>query len=497
MTLRRALPCALAAASLLAAMPSCGKGDTGDPPPSLDTNALEDPQSCTTCHEDHVRDWSGSMHAYASDDPVFRAMNARGQRETNGQLGTFCVNCHAPVAVRTGATKNGLDLDQLPAKLHGVTCYFCHSIASVEGSHDAALTLANDGVMRGPIKDPVKNTAHRAGYSELHDRDRVDSAKLCGGCHDIHAPPGGDIERTFAEWQGTVFAHPQGGATCGQCHMDQSATLRPIANAPGVFARRFHSHAFPGVDTALVDFPQADDQKARVASFLETTLQSALCVAQAGAQATIRVVLDNVAAGHGWPSGSAQDRRAFVEVVAYQGDQPYYRSGVVADGQSVVAAGASDTDLWLLRDCMFDGGGAEVHMFWQAASYDTNQLPGQLTFDATDPRYYQTHVVRAFPKDASRLLDKAPDKVTLRVRLQPIGADVLDELVKSGDLDPAIAARVPTIDVTDTLVWTPADAAKAAAGYAEGPLRFQCVTTTNLNVAADKVPAPERTRCSP
>ena len=42
------------------------------------------------------------MHAYAAEDPVFLAMNQRGQRETNGELGDFCVQCHAPVAVHVG-----------------------------------------------------------------------------------------------------------------------------------------------------------------------------------------------------------------------------------------------------------------------------------------------------------------------------------------------------------------------------------------------------------
>ena len=53
------------------------------------------------------------MHAYASDDPVFRAMNERGQRETDGGLGSFCIQCHAPIAVHEGATSNGLNLDQV------------------------------------------------------------------------------------------------------------------------------------------------------------------------------------------------------------------------------------------------------------------------------------------------------------------------------------------------------------------------------------------------
>ena len=43
---------------------------------------LEDPATCGSCHAQHYAEWSGSMHAYASDDPVFVAMNNRGERDT-------------------------------------------------------------------------------------------------------------------------------------------------------------------------------------------------------------------------------------------------------------------------------------------------------------------------------------------------------------------------------------------------------------------------------
>src|SRR5271154_2017340 len=71
---------------------------------------LLDPLSCQGCHPDQFSQWSGSMHAYSSKDPVFVAMNQRGQRETNGQLGSFCVKCHAPMALHEGATTDGLNL---------------------------------------------------------------------------------------------------------------------------------------------------------------------------------------------------------------------------------------------------------------------------------------------------------------------------------------------------------------------------------------------------
>src|SRR6185295_17737270 len=139
-------------------MSSCG-GDTAAP---LDEAALLDPMSCKTCHPAHFKEWSGSMHAYAAEDPVFMAMNARGQRETQGALGDFCVKCHAPMAVLTGATKDGLNLADVPAKLRGVTCFFCHSVDAVKGTHNNPLTLASDGVMRGGIADPVPTGAHEA-----------------------------------------------------------------------------------------------------------------------------------------------------------------------------------------------------------------------------------------------------------------------------------------------------------------------------------------------
>src|SRR5437773_4825089 len=118
-----------------------------------------DPQTCKACHADHFREWSGSMHAYASEDPVFLAMNQRGQRETNGALGAFCVNCHAPMAVREGATKDGLNLASLSPSLKGVTCFFCHTVDAVQGTHDAQLHLSDEPIMRGAFADPVPNTA--------------------------------------------------------------------------------------------------------------------------------------------------------------------------------------------------------------------------------------------------------------------------------------------------------------------------------------------------
>lgn len=435
------------------------------------------------------------MHAYAADDPIFLAMNQRGQREAG--IGDFCVKCHAPMAVRTGATTDGLNLASLPQSLKGVTCYFCHSVDAVEGTHDNPLRLASDGVVRGPLRDPVANPAHASEYSVLHDRDRLESSQLCGACHDIVNQHGTHLERTFAEWQASVFAQPLIGTTCGQCHMDQSLELQPAASGPGVVPRRLHSHRFPGVDLPLDRDPDAAT-RAAVQSFLDTSLQSALCVkGTAASDAQIQLVLDNVAAGHSWPSGAAQDRRAWVELTAFAAGAPVYQSGVVAPGTSVTQL--DDPDAWLIRDCLFDAQGKEAHMFWQATEYESNLLPAQLTFDATDPRYYQSHVVQRYPRSGQ--LGAFPDRVTARVWLQPIGLDVFDDLVASGDLVDTeryrvaeLRERLRPLPVGAPIEWT---ADSATERFLDGGLPTACVSTTNLSASADKVPAVNHTRCGP
>jgi hypothetical protein len=168
--------------------------------------------------------------------------------------------------------------------------------------------------------------------------------------------------------------------------------------------------------------------------FLASTVLSSLCVAVKGdGTAGIRVVLDAAGSGHDFPSGAAQDRRLWTEVIAYKGGQVIYQSGVVADG--VAPTGNPDPDFWMIRDCMLDAQGRPVSMFWQASSYETNLLPAQLTFDALDPRYYQSHIIQNFPRDPAMHFGQTPDRVTLRLRLQPVGPDVLDDRIQSGDLE--------------------------------------------------------------
>ncbi len=493
--------------------PACSEGKATPGPEAGGLYEAVDPAVCGTCHQDHFTDWSGSMHAYASEDPVFLAMNARGQRETNGALGTFCVKCHAPMAVLAGKTTDGLNLAALDPAYRNVTCYFCHSVESVDAAHpfNGAVTLASDGIMRGEYANPVPNAFHAAKYSPYQDAKRPENSAMCGTCHDIVSPAGGHIERTFAEWRASAFSTEGNGVTtcaASGCHMVEEFLERPLANIPGLPARTYHDHDFPAVDQALTPFAdraQMLEEQIEVALKLANGMQGALCVTGAGG---IRVVLDTVGLGHDFPSGAAQDRRLWTEVIAYDvTGTVLYQSGVVPDGMSPVDV-KNDPDMWLLRDCMFDAQGGQVDMFWNGATTDGNELPALTTFDPTQAAFYEPHKARSFPREGIVGSGaESIDHVTLRVRLQPIGLDVLNDLVSTNDLDPGLVAGLPPpldiplgIDSPDTLLWTAQGASgSGVASYADPVDGTQVTCVGTLPNPAAQFPAPTHSHaaCSP
>ena len=442
----------LLGATFLIACSAGGSGDTGAP--ALTRAELLNPVRCKDCHPKHYREWASSMHAYASVDPVFRAMNNRGQRETGGQLGDFCVKCHAPMAVREGATTDGLDLDEVPDRLTGVTCYFCHDAVGVRDHYDNGVDLADDTTMRGGIADPVKPRAHGVAYSRYHDRNARESTLLCGGCHDIVTQSGVHLERTLAEYESGLFSKEPGFDTCNGCHMDPTPGVAADDPATRVPSRMVHEHLWPGVDTALTDFPDRRTQARAIECALGLNARIAAITSDGLGGFTLRL---ETSAGHNQPSGASQDRRLWLELIAYDKDSKVlFRSGDIADGQvEARAPGESgyDPQLTLLRDWIYDAQAKPAHMFWNAApsdqypdGYRSSSLP--VAIEPMAPHsIYATYQV----PHASDIV-----RVTARLRVRPMGLDVLEDLVTSGDLDANLLAAVPTFTLYGAAYeWTP------------------------------------------
>jgi len=411
---------AVAVAVALVLVAACGSD-----PDYLTTEQLMDPTACMDCHPDHYREWSGSMHAYAADDPVFLAMNARGQQDTNGELGDFCVKCHAPMAVRLGLTTDGLNLDDVPQYAKGVTCFFCHSVAEVTDDHNNPLVLASDEVLRAGITNPVASPAHRLGYSELLDVSSPASSAMCGACHDVVTPAGVHLEQTFAEWKETIFASddPRQHLSCGRCHMVERTDVAAEVEGVDVPLRDLdiHEHTFASTDSALIEWPEREAQAEARRLARSNSILPRICVTPLGG-GRLDYRLDNIGAGHMLPSGVAHDRRLWAELHVYDADgNELWSTGVVPDDEDPPTG---DPDLWELREFAFDDEGNPVKYFWEVREIVPSLLAPAVTLDPIDPRFDHSttrswSVAGIFPQIA---------RVTAALHQRALPYEILDDL---------------------------------------------------------------------
>lgn len=426
---------------------------------------LQNPETCKECHPKHYEQWSGSMHAYAADDPVFIAMNKRGQRETNGELGDFCIKCHAPMALELGlasaATAASFDPNTLPPAARGITCYFCHNVEKVESDHNNGLVLAMDQEMRGGARNPVESPAHFSKYDPLMASSSNNSL-MCGSCHDVVTPAAVHIERTFAEWKTTVFAiqEPENflPVTCSKCHMTPSKGV--IADNPSITNVKarddgFHDHMMPAIDMALVPgFPQIAEQRAAIEEILKPSIAiigprplaspvapGGICLNPPG---ELRVRIDSLSVGHSFPSGAAQDRRVWLEVTAYDAaNNVVYQRGQVPNGTDPEATndntltcpnGVADSTCAGFWDRTYKTDNTPAHFFWDVARVDGKLIRPPITRDKNSPDYdHSSTVVYTIGPTFTSI-----ERIEAKVWIRPLPFGMLDDLIASGDLDPSV-----------------------------------------------------------
>ena len=130
--------------------------------PTLDPEDFVSPSVCGGCHTQHYADWQTSMHSYSMVDPVYRALVQLRHEGLEGTEDRFCLQCHSPIASRTGEIQSGFSFDDLSeVALAGITCETCHKIASIERPYNAGFVIDGSGPIRGPIEDPVASGFHQ------------------------------------------------------------------------------------------------------------------------------------------------------------------------------------------------------------------------------------------------------------------------------------------------------------------------------------------------
>lgn len=233
-------------------------------------------KSCIGCHSDIFKLWRGSLHAKSYSDPAFQAAFMELILDKGEEAGKFCLRCHAPIAHVT----NNFDLKS-PAVAEGITCWFCHSISSVERGTDIHnyYNLDTTGTLYGP-HDNCSEEEHSLVYSPLHLR-----AELCAGCHEYTNEHGVGILETYSEWRESSY--PQNEVECQSCHMPIMVDLSPV---DGQMSNRYYvtAHEFLGGHSNI---------NLTNAVRLETNVK------EDGEQLSVVVSITNAESGHKLPTG--------------------------------------------------------------------------------------------------------------------------------------------------------------------------------------------------
>jgi hypothetical protein len=183
-------------------------------------------------------------------------------------------------------------------------------------------------------------------------------------------------------------------------------------------------------------------QEQLVAQFLDPAVSARLCVVPGADAAVVTAKVDNVLVGHAWPSGATQNRRAWLEIVAYVGGVAVYSSGSVRDGESVTAS--LNAPALIFREQLYDALGEPTLFMWNAQTARTELL---VPATGNDPG--------GSTRTATARVAAQVDRVTAVVRVRPIDYDVIDALIASGDLPASERASVATLTVAATnLEWT-------------------------------------------
>jgi hypothetical protein len=411
--------------------------------PDALTVGIQTNSGCARCHSNYADDgdyepfdsWRGSMMGNAARDPVARAALAIAEGDVPGAA-DFCVRCHSTFTWYNGGS-SAPDFHvptmtprfapdepgALSPDLDGVACMSCHRSEDPGDAqiHNTQLRLSNGQERLGPYEyapgDPTP--PHEASRSAF-----ISSSRFCGQCHDIHNPlltgytmsaggmavPTGrpfSIERTFSEWQHSVYGEA-GGAdeqSCQGCHMPEVG--RPVNAASDFPVLRDHMsrHDLAGGSVwqplAILDrIPTPTPLQ--TASFMASSNRSRAMLENA---ATLEIVTasltgDQLSAsfrvtntsGHKLPTGYPEGRRMWLEIEVLDG------------ADRVVASSARYDDM---TDTLAEDAQARVYEVKLGERQDDNTVDPSFHFILNDVTMIDTRIPpRGFTAPAE--LDMAP-----------------------------------------------------------------------------------------
>lgn len=269
---------------------------------AYDYKDFESATKCRTCHVAFYEQWSQAMMSQAythhwDEIEYFDLAVAHSQKVPElKDVVDGCNGCHTPLAYLAGQLPPARPSEGTMAN-ESVSCEVCHLIrgTSTDPPFNFSYIIEPGRTKYSSRENGVESPAHKIVTTEFHR-----TTEFCGTCHNEKSPHGIWVKSTQLEWKEGPYAKE--GVRCQDCHMPKS---------PFVYASMGQKYD----DARLHLFHGAHDP-GKVKGTIELRINPDIREAEPGEVVVFTVALFNQKTGHKFPTGSVEDRIAWLDVQA-------------------------------------------------------------------------------------------------------------------------------------------------------------------------------------
>ena len=263
---------------------------------------FESAKKCRSCHPGIYEQWSQAMMSQAYThhwDEIeyfdLAVAHAKAKPEIKDVV-DGCNGCHTPLAFMSGPFPPPRPAEKSMAN-ESVSCEVCHLVQSAQSDPPYNFSyLIKPGMTKYSGRAPeTESPAHK-----IIQNDFFRTTEFCGNCHNEKNPFGMWVKSTQLEWKEGPYAAE--GVRCQDCHMPKAGYQTALMGKAYDDARLhlFHGAHDPG----------------KVRGTIELRIQPDIREAEPGENIVFTVALFNQKTGHKFPTGSVEDRIAWLQVEA-------------------------------------------------------------------------------------------------------------------------------------------------------------------------------------
>jgi len=281
---------------------------------------FESAKKCRSCHPGTYEQWSQSLMSQAYThhwDEIESFDLAVKHAEAKPDLKNAvdgCNGCHTPLAYMSEKEFPPPRPSEKSMANESVSCEACHLVQSAQS--DPAYNFSYL-IKPGMTKYAVRNPAVESPAHKIVTNDFYTTTEFCGNCHNEMSPFGVWVKSTQLEWKEGPYSKE--GVRCQDCHMPKGGPyLNALMTKPYDDARLhlFHGGHDPG----------------KVRGTIELRIEPDIRDAEPGETIVFTVALFNQKTGHKFPTGSVEDRIAWLTVDATDAKGKEYHLNVDKKG---------------------------------------------------------------------------------------------------------------------------------------------------------------------